>query len=519
MKVEGYCCILLIVFNTAVPPVKLLNEDESNFFGNVLEPLKDLFNQESQTEDSNHTEANPTHTKFSVRSPGPPHEDECYIEAGNAASLHKCRFNATSRTFLVIHGWTVSGMLASWISKLVSALFEREPDANVIVVDWLSRAHNHYFTSAQDTELVGQDVARLIDWIMDKTGVSAENLHLIGYSLGAHVAGFAGSNTSRKVGRITGLDPAGPVFEGAHADRRLSPDDAHFVDVVHTFTRASLGLSIGIQRPVGHLDVYPNGGTSQPGCDLRRALEVVAQFSLADWPSAMSVAVQCEHERSVHLFIDSLLNGDTVGQAYRCGTSDMFDRGICLSCNKGRCSRVGYDARRVRHARDHRMFTRTRSSMPFRVYHYQLKIHFSCKRTCPELEPSVMVSVYGTNGDAENLQLHVTGKIMANRTHSFLLVTEEDLGDLLMMTFKLEETGGWSTSSLMKMVSSWWSGDDANSSHIMVRKIRVKAGETQKKLVFCMKDTQPLNLAKEVTFVKCEDGWKASSRRRRIRRD
>lgn len=81
--------------------------------------------------------------------------------------------------------------------------------------------------------------------------------------------------------RFVGLDPAGPVFEGAHADRRLSPDDAHFVDVVHTFTRTSLGLSIGIQRPVGHLDVYPNGGTSQPGCDLRSALEEAAQFSLA----------------------------------------------------------------------------------------------------------------------------------------------------------------------------------------------------------------------------------------------
>lgn len=77
-----------------------------------------------------------------------------------------------------------------------------------------------------------------------------------------------------------GLDPAGPVFEGTHAQGRLSPDDAHFVDVLHTFTRGSLGLSIGIQQPVGHVDIYPNGGSFQPGCNLRGALENIASHGI-----------------------------------------------------------------------------------------------------------------------------------------------------------------------------------------------------------------------------------------------
>lgn len=56
-------------------------------------------------------------------------------------------------------------MFESWISKLVAALYEREHDANVIVVDWLNRAHQHYPVAAENTRLVGQDIARFIDWM------------------------------------------------------------------------------------------------------------------------------------------------------------------------------------------------------------------------------------------------------------------------------------------------------------------------------------------------------------------
>lgn len=75
-----------------------------------------------------------------------------------------------------------------------------------------------------------------------------------------------------------GLDPAGPMFEGVDIHRRLSPDDADFVDVLHTYAR-SFGLSIGIRMPVGHVDIYPNGGDSQPGCGLNDILGSLADGS------------------------------------------------------------------------------------------------------------------------------------------------------------------------------------------------------------------------------------------------
>nr|XP_054927968.1 hepatic triacylglycerol lipase-like [Dermacentor andersoni] len=96
-----------------------------------------------------------------------------------------------------------------------------------------------------------------------------KNIHLIGFSLGAHAAGFCARHfhnaTRKKVGRITGLDPAGPLFENTIV--ALSRKDAEFVDVIHTDSGILAELKLGIKAPIGHVDFYPNGGHDQPGCE------------------------------------------------------------------------------------------------------------------------------------------------------------------------------------------------------------------------------------------------------------
>lgn len=59
-------------------------------------------------------------------------------------------------------------------------------------------------------------------------------LHLVGHSLGAQAAGVAGNTARIRPGRITGLDPALPLFQTLPLTLRLDRSDADFVDIIHT---------------------------------------------------------------------------------------------------------------------------------------------------------------------------------------------------------------------------------------------------------------------------------------------
>ena len=74
----------------------------------------------------------------------------------------------------------------------------------------------------------------------------------------------------------------------------------------------------------------------------------------------------CAHERSVHLFIDSLVNREQQSVAYRCSSKDAFDRGQCLSCRNNRCNTLGYGAHMQRTTRAAKMYLKTTDRTPFK---------------------------------------------------------------------------------------------------------------------------------------------------------
>ncbi|XP_051985417.1 lipoprotein lipase-like [Xyrauchen texanus] len=447
------CIWLLFIGFSLIASEPLTNSSETLIAKNSTEQTVDYSNIES---------------KFSIRNAEFPDEDLCYLVPGIQESFLECHFKTEAQTFIIIHGWSVAGLFESWIYKLVTALFEREPSANVIVVDWLDRANNHYPTSAENTRLVGADVAKFVNWL-EELEYPLKNVHLLGYSLGAHVAGVAGNLTNHKINRITGLDPAGPSFENANSLRRLSPDDATFVDVLHTNTRGTPDLSIGIQRPVGHVDIYPNGGTFQPGCSIQHTMKLIATYGFYN----MDQIVKCSHERSVHLFIDSLVNHAQQSWAYRCSSKDAFNKGLCLSCRKNRCNKLGYNVNKIRTTRNTKMYLKTREITPFKVFHYQIKFHVFSDKNTTMLEQPMKVSLFGTTDERDDISVTVP-VMFTNSTISFLVTCDRDVGELLMVNIQ------WEKDSYLYGFFS--------TNRLMIRRMRIKSGETQAKVIFRPKE-------------------------------
>ncbi|KAG8440433.1 hypothetical protein GDO86_006255 [Hymenochirus boettgeri] len=451
-------------------------------------------------------------TKFKLFEEGND-EDLCQIQTLQPETLEKCSFNASFPLIIIVHGWSVDGMLEDWIWKMASAFKSQERHFNIIIADWLSSAQVHYPIAVQNTRLIGLEIAEFLEWLESTVQFPRSKVHLIGYSLGAHVSGFAGSyiRGPNKIGRITGLDPAGPLFEGMSSTDRLSPDDANFVDAIHTFTQQHMGLSVGINQPVAHFDFYPNGGHFQPGCHIRHLIANIGIHGIRE-------TVKCAHERSVHLFIDSLLNDDKQSMAYWCKDINTFDKGVCLSCRKNRCNTLGYNIKKRAMKRGRKLYLKTRSHMPYKVYHYQFKIHFINQTEEKLLEPTFTVSLTGTKEEVENVPFTPVDGIKGNKTYSFLITLDTDIGDLMMIKFKWEGIDVWANMwDTFQTIMPWTS--EANRPGLLVKSIRVKSGETQEQMTFCSENVDNIKLlpAQEKTYVRCKNNASKQGRKTRMR--
>lgn len=98
---------------------------------------------------------------------------------------------------------------------------------------------------------------------------------------------------NQKIGKIVGLDPAGPLFTLQEAESRLADTDAQYVETIQTCSG-----TLGFTAPLGNASFYPNWGKSQPGCGLDMtgvcAHNRANEFYIESINTPQFFAVQCD---------------------------------------------------------------------------------------------------------------------------------------------------------------------------------------------------------------------------------
>lgn len=81
----------------------------------------------------------------------------------------------------------------------------RNENVNIIAVDWYPLSQLFYPLARSAVSPVGRYTAKFVDFLVLDIGVSSKSIHLVGHSLGAHIAGVVGENvTFGNLSRITG---------------------------------------------------------------------------------------------------------------------------------------------------------------------------------------------------------------------------------------------------------------------------------------------------------------------------
>ncbi|XP_014247554.1 pancreatic triacylglycerol lipase-like [Cimex lectularius] len=222
---------------------------------------------------------------------------------GSVSSVMYSNYDLTKKTKILIHGWLNSG--ENFFCEQLKNAYLRAHDYNVIAVDWSAYSYNPYLIARFSINAIGPYVAKMIDFLIEDIGTDYTNVHVLGHSLGAHIAGLAGEHMRQNLSRITGMDPASPLILG-NGHYRLDETDANFVDVIHTSV-----YYLGVYKPIGHVDFYPNGGGPlQPGCGVEIGV--------------------CTHRRSYRYYIESIFN--LYGfMAKKCETWQDFVSNNCLA--------------------------------------------------------------------------------------------------------------------------------------------------------------------------------------------
>lgn len=345
-------------------------------------------------------------------------------------------------TKVIVHGFG-SDCNHLWVYDMRSALMSIH-DCNIVCVDWgPGSAVPNYVRAAANTRLVGRQLAKLIRSL----NVPLEKVHMIGFSLGAHVAGFAGAELGN-VSRITGLDPAGPLFESQDPRVRLDATDANFVDVIHSNGEQLILGGLGSWQPMGDVDYYPNGGKMQSGC----SNIFVGAVSDIIWSSAVEGRSLCNHRRAYKFFTDSV-SPKCRFPAFPCdhGYEGLL-KGDCFPCgNNGAdrpCGDMGYYSNESP-ARG-QLYLVTRDEEPFCAHQYQIKVYNSRSERSARSYGKLQITLVGKGSYNDTFAMtRKDEELLVGAILQKIVVPHPAVTQLEAIEIKYTAYSGWISSGLV----------------------------------------------------------------------
>ncbi|XP_053394688.1 pancreatic lipase-related protein 2-like [Mercenaria mercenaria] len=392
------------------------------------------------------------------------------LHAGDTGFKSDCNLDPALPLKFVVHGFLQHGQV-KWVRDMAAALLNKEP-MTVITVDWGSGSGFPYSQAAANTRVVGAEIARLINFLRAHASVSLDKVHIIGHSLGAHIAGYAGERVPG-IARITGLDPAEPDYKDTDPLVHLEKTDAEFVDIIHSDgSEFDYVSGFGWIKEVGHIDFYPNGGENQPGCPL----ESVSNIMTAAYYNGLEDAedtLSCSHSRSIFLFTESI-STDCPFYGHPCNSISDLDsnRGNCLTCPRGVCPEMGYNADRS-HARG-KFYLRTRSSKPFCGHTQHVEIEFG---SMLPTTGQVKVEMIGHDQTSDAVVIRSgTNPFLSGDQRDILVVDRERMSDVVevRVTFTRPMAYTW-----------WWSSARTTQRSVTIYKVTLTSAEDGRRIHFC----------------------------------
>ncbi|XP_077469420.1 inactive pancreatic lipase-related protein 1-like [Stigmatopora argus] len=351
-----------------------------------------------------------------------------YQEIKPDLNIHASNYGGLRKTRIIIPGYLQKGD-EDWPQKMCKVMIKFE-NVNCISVEWKNGVRTHYAQAANNGRVLAAQVASMMTFLMDNYNQMSEKFHIIGHSLGAHVAGEIGSKFTG-LARITGLDPVEPYFHGTNTAVRLDTSDATFVDVIHTDGKPfNSKLGFGMSDAIGHIDFYPNGGEQMPGCKANKGhptdLDAIWQGTKDFDP--------CNHNRAYQYYQESMVKSrGFVG--FPCTDASSFEAGKCFPCANDKCPLMGHYADRFSsiNTTQIKYFLTTGSSEPYGRYSYKLKLTLDGPWWS---NPGFMyVALAGENDSTKEYKLYV-GIMKPGKTYEMHIDAEIEVSTVKEVRFR-----------------------------------------------------------------------------------